>query len=223
MSAILVLQKLITQVSHNILRLNCIKPGTYFQNLGQFEFRPTQFLMHKSINFGVGAGAQRFWRWWHHTSKKMYWAYESFMRGKDQVSTSIISLQQRYTDLCSALHSDRCSQTRPFFFFAEMRWVKYWFVIIPPHQGHAFSPRHCHVSALWQHLLMWTLINTDTFFYVVWCSLRRGCRPFNQTSTQSILAILLMPVARRGLMDLCLCSPESTLGTLLFWNVCYQS
>lgn len=124
MSAILVLQKLITQVSHNILRLNCIKPGTYFQNLGQFEFRPTQFLMHKSINFGVGAGAQRFWRWWHHTSKKMYWAYESFMRGKDQVSTSIISLQQRYTDLCSALHSDRCSQTRPFFFFCwdEMSW-----------------------------------------------------------------------------------------------------
>ena len=142
----------------------------------------------------------------------MYWTYGGCMRGNDlHASPSIISPQQRYTDLfCCALplcESKVTDVVRPEPFSPEMRWVKYWFVIIPPHQGHdtngaswkAFSPhRQCHLTAT-------THMDLDKYryiFYVTRCSLRSGCRPLmKHQSTQSILSILFIPVARRRLMD----------------------
>lgn len=108
------------------------------------------------------------------------------MKGNDlQVYTTITVFPcSSGTQISSVLHT-LTDVVRPDPFSAEMRRVKYWFMIIPQHQGHkktncasvrAFSPRHCNVTMLWQQLLMWTLI-IQIHFLCAWCSLRSGCRP----------------------------------------------
>lgn len=71
--------------------------------------------MHKSINSRVGADAQQFYS---DDTLKMYWTYKSFMRGIDRVSTYIISLQQKHTDLSSAVFCPLMETVRS----VSLRW-----------------------------------------------------------------------------------------------------
>lgn len=96
--------------------------------------------------------------------------------------------------------------------------MSYWFLIIHKHK----LMHSDHITVSHCSLTVNTHMDLDKFrciLYVVWCSLRSGCRPLiKYQPTQSMFCTLFIPLARKRLIDFSLFSPESTLGTLLFWK-----
>lgn len=173
----------------------------YIQNQCHYKFRPIPLLMHKSINSRVGADAQQFYS---DDTLKMYSTYKSFMGGIDRVST--------YTPISALL----CSapwwrQSDPFLWDGMTNFHL--------HQGHILT-----TSLSWQcALTALTQMDLDEhrhIFYVVWCSLRSGCRLLIKVQHVKIFSLFCFYPWQQD--EWVCCSCKSTLGTLLFWNVCYQ-